>query len=484
MLSRFCTIQALTQAGPCRLSRRAAGLLYLIFTLLACPLSAAAQASPAPLALTGARIFDATGNDFVVETILIRGERIAAVGPRARISLPRDTRVLDVSGHWIIPGLIDAHVHFFQSGSIYTRPDVIDLRRFWPYASETAWIRERLPATLTRYLASGITSVVDLAGPEWSLGVRDQAQGIPAAPRVAVAGPGLAPQLPPALSGEYAPGVLVRNAAEARAAVDALAARRPDLIKIWFVPTPAMDIEQEFEWIHAAVEASHALGLRVAAHATELELAGRMVQAGVDILVHSVSDQRVDENFIELLKQRGVIYIPTLAVTEGYRATLSQQLRLNAIERRNADPAVIASLDHLAERFPRYRPAQRLPDNAIAMQNLALIHNAGISVAAGSDAGNIGTLHGPALHRELELMSQAGLTAGDILRAATRNAARVMGRETELGTLETGKLADLVILDADPLADIRNTRSIVAVMKGGVLYRPQQLLNELQGDTR
>ena len=436
----------------------------------------AAAASETPLALAGARIFDGTGAALRDGVILIRGKRIAAIGPREQITLPDDARVIDLSGHWIIPGLIDAHVHFFQSGGLYTRPDIIDLRRFRPYASEIAWIRNQLPATLARYLASGITSVIDMAGPQWVLEVRDLTQRTSAAPRVALAGPALAPWLPPALSDEHAPGVIVRTPQQARNQVRRLAERDPDLIKIWFVPGPEMDLEQEFAWVSAAIDAAHAIGLRVAAHATELEIARRMAQAGVDILVHSVEDQPVDEGFIALLTQTGIVYVTTLAVSEGYREVLTQRLRLSDSDRRLGDPAVIASLDDLSERFPRYRPPPVLPDTGIALQNLARLHAAGVLIAAGSDAGNIGTLHGPALHRELALMAQAGLSPRDILVAATRNGAITLGREAELGTLQPGKLADMVILNADPLEDIRHTRRIAAVVKGGVLYRPERLL--------
>jgi imidazolonepropionase-like amidohydrolase len=442
--------------------------------------SAVAASRETSLVLAGARIFDGTGAPASEGIILVRGERIAAIGPAERIAVPDDARVIDLSGYWIIPGLIDAHVHFFQSGSLYTRPDVIDLRRFWPYNREIAWIRARLPATLTRYLASGITSVIDLAGPEWVLEVRQLAQQTPHAPRVRVAGPGLAPLLPPPLTGQHAPAVIVGNAEEARREVVRLASRRPDLIKIWFAPTPAMNLDRQFAWIEAAVEESRTLGLRVAAHATELELARRMVQAGVDVLVHSVDDKAVDDAFVDLLKQRGVIYVTTLGVSEGYRETLGQKPRLNAIEHRLGDPAVIDSLDDLLTRFPRYRPPPLPADNRIALHNLARLHAAGVTVAAGSDAGNIGTLHGPALHGELALMAEAGLSPRDILVAATRNGAMVAGLQQKLGTLEVGKLADMLVLSADPLEDIRHTRRIAAIIKGGVIYQSEQLMRQLQ----
>jgi imidazolonepropionase-like amidohydrolase len=107
----------------------------------------------------------------------------------------------------------------------------------------------------------------------------------------------------------------------------------------------------------------------------------------------------------------------------------------------------------------------------VAYDNLMLLESAGVRVVAGTDAGNIGTLHGPSLHRELELMAAAGVRPMEIIVSATKNAAAVMGRQAEVGTLEKGKYADLVILDADPLADIKNTRKIFKVMKAGEFFQ-------------
>lgn len=109
-------------------------------------------------------------------------------------------------------------------------------------------------------------------------------------------------------------------------------------------------------------------------------------------------------------------------------------------------------------------------------QNLKRLQQGGVTIAAGTDAGNIGTLHGPALHRELERMAEAGLSPQEILTAATQGGARVMGRASELGTIEAGKLADFLLLDANPLADIANTRSLYRVVKGGVMLDPQAML--------
>jgi imidazolonepropionase-like amidohydrolase len=173
------------------------------------------------------------------------------------------------------------------------------------------------------------------------------------------------------------------------------------------------------------------------------------------------------------VKSRGVIYTTTLVVLEGYYNVLRQRAKPSDFDRQCGDANVIATWGDLGkipedERPPIPAQMSQVPErmkNSLA--NLKRMQDAGAIVAAGTDAGNIGTLHRPSLHREFELMAEAGLTPMQILVAATGNAARVFAREPEMGTIAPGKLADLVILDADPLADIRNTRRIHAVIKGG-----------------
>ena len=435
-------------------------------------LAMAEPVSAGMTALVGATVFEGDGAEPVPDaTVVIRDDRIVAISPGNRVLLPAGAEVIKVHGKWIIPGLIDAHVHFFQSGGLYTRPDVIDLRAIRPYTREIATIRQQLPATLGRYLASGVTSVVDLAGPEWVFELRQLTSGPIASPRVALSGPGLAPDLPRGLDGKDAPAMVVRTPVQAREAVQLLAARQPDVIKIWFVPKPGMDLGQEFKWVRAAVEEAHAQGLRVAAHATQREIARRMVAAGADILVHSVDDRPIDPDLLTQMRENRVLYIPTLGVALRYAEVLGQQLRLAPYERSLGDPAVIATLDDLAWLYPAHGRRYRLPDNRTARENLMRVHEAGITIAAGSDAGNIGTLHGPALHRELELMVEAGLAPAEVLVAATHGGAEVMGRSSELGRLAPGFRADLLVLEDSPLTDIRNTRRIDLVMVNGeVVY--------------
>lgn len=441
----------------------------------------------APIAFVGATVVDATGAPPIADgVVVVTGERISAVGPRDKVAIPARATVVDVKSKWIVPGLIDAHVHFFQSGGIYTRPDAIDLRDKRPYADEIAWIKKRLPSTFARYLACGVTSVADVGGPMWNFEVRELAQKTAHAPRVAVAGPLVSTWEPPQLKVDDPPIIEVHSGDEARALVKKLVEREPDLVKIWFIHRRGDDLKSQAELVRAAVDESHAAAVRVAVHATQLEVARAAVEAGAEVLVHSVDDKPVDDDFLRLLKEHDVVYTTTIIVNEGYAEVFGQCVELNDVETRCGDPEVIATFGEVAKLEPARQPPKRAhpPTNPVVLANLKRVQAAGICVAAGTDAGNIGTLHGPSLHREFELMRDGGLTPAQVLRAATFGGARVMGREKELGTLEPGKLADLLVLDADPLADVVNLRRIHAVVKGGLVLDPAALLAEANGQAR
>jgi imidazolonepropionase-like amidohydrolase len=404
--------------------------------------------------------------------IVIEGGRIRDIGPRNEVRVPGNAQTVDARGKWVIPGLIDAHVHFSQSGGIYTRPDVVDLRKWRSYEKEMEWIKERLPYTFERYLASGVTGVVDCGGPMWNFEVRDIASHTKKAPRVVVAGPLIATYLPPTTSTNDPDIVKPNSPAQARDLVRRQIERKPDLIKIWWVRRPGDNLDEQVQIMSAAIEESKSRGVRVAVHATELETAKAALRAGGDILVHSVSDRLIDTEFINLVKNRDIPYITTLGVEDGYQMVLNQQIALTDIEQKLGDPQVIATWSELGKIPQNEIPGgvphiPAAPKRPAAYDNLMLLESAGVRVVAGTDAGNIGTLHGPALHHELELMAAAGLRPMDIIVSATKNAAAVMGLQDAVGTLQKGKFADLVILDADPLVDIKNTRKIFKVMKAG-----------------
>ena len=180
-----------------------AGVVLLTGLLLAQPsLAQPSLAARAEVtAFVGGTLLDGTGAPPIKNSVvLVDGDRIVAVGDRKRTPLPADAGIVDTTGKWIIPGLIDAHIHLFQSGGLYSRPDIIDLRPVRPYEWEIANVKRKLPSTLSRYLASGVTAVVDVGGPMWNFAARRLAQTLPLAPRVAVAGPLLATYGPPNLT--------------------------------------------------------------------------------------------------------------------------------------------------------------------------------------------------------------------------------------------------------------------------------------------
>ena len=427
-------------------------------------------------------------------TIIIDGDKIAAAGDAKTISTPKDARLIDCKGKFILPGYIDTHVHFFQSGDLYTRPDAVDLTKVRPYADEVAWIKRNLPDTFERYLRSGITSVVDVGGPFWNFEVRKIANATAKAPRVAVAGPLISSVSREKLDLGDPPIVKIDSPEQAREFVRKLAAQNPDLVKIWYIVDKDHPVDSFRPIVRATVEESHAHKLRVAVHATELETARAAVEEGADILVHSVIDKPVDAAFVKLLQDRHTILCPTLVVFERYGRTFANKLNLTPEEKAWGNPEVIATLDVTKipqDKLPdRIKTALANPNEAlerikkvydVALKNLKTLEDAGVTIAAGTDAGNIGTIHGPAIFREFQLMKEAGLTPMQILQCATANAAKLFGGDTgaHIGKIDYGYFADLVIVKSNPLDDIARASDIDSVMKNGMHYRTAELVRSL-----
>jgi imidazolonepropionase-like amidohydrolase len=443
--------------------------------------------------VNGTLINPATSRIVRNATVVVDGERVAAAGDARTISAPKDVRVIDCKGKFILPAYIDTHVHFFQSGDLYTRPDVVDLTKVRPYPEEVAWIKRNLPDTFERYLRSGITSVVDVGGPFWNFEVRKIANNTAKAPRVAVAGPLISSVSRPQLDLGDPPIVKIDTPEQAREFVRKLAAEKPDLVKIWYIVDKDHLVDSFRPVVRATIEESHAHKIRVAVHATELETARAAVEEGADVLVHSVIDKAVDDAFVKLLKDRHIILCPTLVVFERYGRTFANKLNLTPEEQAWGNPEVLATLDVMKisqDKLPdRIKKALADPNatldritkiHEVALQNLKTLEDAGVTIAAGTDAGNIGTIHGPALFREFQLMKEAGLTPIQILRCATGDAAKLFGGDTgaHIGKIENGCFADFVILRSNPLDDIKNASDLDTVVKNGVVYPVSQLAPE------
>src|SRR3989440_814299 len=485
--------------------------------------TAFAKPSGATLIVNGTAIDPGTGKIIPNAAIKIEGDHITSIVQNSKDLSAKGGSVIDAKGKFILPGYIDTHVHFFQSGDLYTRPDGLDLNSIRSYKQETEWIRSHLDDTFARYLRSGITSVLDIGGPLWNFEMRKRANATAKAPRVAAAGPLISSVSRPQLNLGDPPIVKIDTPDQGREMVRKLAAQKPDYVKIWYIvptaqpaasptpqssvsggdappsspaapPTPASDVERAAIFrpvVHAVIDESHRLKLRVAVHATELEAARASAEEGADLLVHSVTDKPVDDAFVKLLKEKGTILTPTLVVFERYGRTFAHKLELTPEEKAWGNPEVIASLD--VTKIPEDKRPDRLKkamENSqaildsiqktydVALKNLKTLEDAGITIATGTDAGNIGTIHGPAIFREFQLMKQAGLTPMQILQCTTANAAKTFGGDTgaKIGSLKPGNFADLVILKSNPLDDIKNASDIDSAMKSGVMYRADALL--------
>src|ERR1051325_5457410 len=460
-------------------------------TIFLIALIAVATAHAEKISLVGATAINpAAGKVMPNATVVINGEKIerVAIGKQDAASLGKQ---IDCAGKFIIPGLIDTHVHFFQSADLFTRPDGADFNSVRPYKDEVAWIKSHLDDVFVRYIRCGITSVVDVGGPMWNFEVRKKANATAKAPRVAVAGPLISSVSREKLDLGDPPIVKIDTPEQAREFVRKLVERKADFVKIWYIVDKDHPVDAFRPIARATIDESHAHKTRVMVHATEVDTARAAVEEGADILVHSVYDKPVDDAFVKLLKDHKTILCPTLVVFERYGRVFSHQLNFTKEEQAWGNPEVIASLD--VTKIPQDKLPDRVkqsladPKQAldrinqvydVALPNLKKLEDAGVTIAAGTDAGNIGTIHGPALFREFQLMKEAGLTPMQILQCATANGARLFGGETgaHIGNLQEGYFADLVILNSSPLDDIAHVSDIDTIVKNGVAYPADSIL--------
>ena len=433
--------------------------------------------------LKGATAFDGNGEAIPASIITVREGRIASVGG-ADSEIPAGASVIDLSGRFVAPGLVDAHVHFGQTGFFDGRPDALDLRDTLDYAVLQTRLQRDPGRYYESYLRSGVTAVYDVGGYPWTIALQTSAEQDLNAPHVAAAGPLLSPVPDENLAAVNTPGqkqLLHLSSPEfGRQAVRQNSSLGSTWIKIWQID---LSDPTFMEGLRAVAEEAALWDNPLIVHATDLDQAKEALRLGAKVLVHSVDDQPVDQEFIDLAKKAGTTYCPTLVVLRGYY----NAYRALGGDSWMVDPnrvvdAGTRELIEAAPRFFRYLPNPegyqemlRSRDAYIARlertmaENVRRVHQAGIPIAVSTDAGNPGTLHGISIYDEMEAMQQAGIPPGEILVMATKNGATAMKRLEDFGTLEAGKMADLIILEKDPSADISNMRSITHVMRGGLL---------------
>jgi imidazolonepropionase-like amidohydrolase len=407
------------------------------------------------------RLIDGTGaapREHV--SLLLRGGRIEAIGGPT-MAAPTYVQVRELAGKTVMPGLISAHSHL---GLIVDDAE----------SSATGYTRENVTAQLKQFERYGVTTIM-------SLGVNrdlvyelreEQRKGRLGGATIFTAGrgigvPGGAPGLPAAADQIYRP----TTADEARKDVDELAKHHADIVKIWVDKAHGTVPEMKPEIYRAVIDEAHRKHVRVAAHEYALEDAKQLVADGVDVLAHSVRDKVVDDGFVQSMKQRKVWYVPTFTVDESFFIYAERpEFMESSFFQKAAGPKLMAKLNApgYAEKINQDpQTEQHRKDFGVGQQNLKRLFDAGASVGFGTDSGALpGRIPGFAEHRELELMVRAGLTPMQAITAATGENAKLL-RSPDRGTIAVGKRADLLVLDADPLTDIRNTQKIFAVYHDG-----------------
>ncbi len=393
------------------------------------------------LAFTGATLIDGSGGEPIQDgVLLIQNGRIVAVGARAEVEIPERAAVRDVTGKYIMPGLINTHGHVGDvqgiEGGHYSTQNIID--------------------NLAIYARYGVTTVVSLGG--------DQAE---AAPLRAVNDTAATQRARLFIAGEVITG---DTPAEAEAVIEKNAKMGVDLMKIRVDDNLGTSPKMTEEVYRAVIKKSHELGYKIATHMYYLADAKKLLDAGSDMLAHSVRDLPVDKEFIQLIKAKNIGYCPTLTrelstfVYGDTAAFFSDPYFLQEYDRATIAPLLDpASQEKVRNNRTAQIYKQQLPT---AMANLKTLQDRGVPIVFGTDSGIPKRFMGYFEQLELEMMAEAGLTPMQIIVSASKNAAEYMGLK-DLGTLSPGHWADFLILEADPLADIQNVRTISGVWIGG-----------------
>ncbi len=416
--------------------------------------------------ISGGTLIDGTGRPPLPDvTVIIEGERIREVGPSSSINIPGGARIIDASGKFVLPGLIDTHVHLEMVGL----SDIGDLPAEW---SAPAKLRELAAINARLDLLGGVTTVRDLGSTRALFQVREQINaGVLPGPRIIAAGMQLVKKAPGAESMflEY------DGPDDAREKVDSLGRLGADVIKIRLTQSRPVPSLQE---VRAIVEEAHLLGLQATVH-TDVpadELVRLAIDAGADGIEHNAPLRsqngeilaRMAEKGMSLMAGSGAFYIQRIDTTGLIGGLDPAQTRLLPADVISALRKGIDSLNRQTRqmRSSGWDPALR-QGGFVSEINRA--RKAGVLLVFGTDCGAYGSMHGEQ-YKALYGESRMGSSPMQAILMATRDAAKAIGKSEELGTVEAGKLADLMIVNADPLKDLRHLRELFLVFKGGQAY--------------
>lgn len=390
--------------------------------LLTGPQAAQAQKAAPVIAIVGASVFDGTGAAPVVETVLVQGTRILAVG--ADIKIPSGARIINAKGKALTPGFYDLHTHWTPSGDPASIPQIA-----------------------TAYVQSGITTVNDFnEQPEAFAPIRTWL-GEMASPHVNFAARVSTPGGHGADWADQSTTKWVNTPEAARAAIDALIPYHPDLIKVftdgWRYGAAPDNTSMDPWTLSALTDQAHKNHLKVVTHTVTVDRGVLAAHAGVDSLAHGMQDRLLTPAEVADIKATGMGEIPTLAVYDPNKDPAHQM-----------DPA-------------NPKEAQRLAKFGYALRNVKLLYDAGVRIAVGTDAGMPATPHGPSTLHELELLVKAGLTPAQALKAATHDSAAALAQDKDRGTIAPGQRADILLFDGKPWDDIAAIHHLLMTMIDG-----------------
>jgi imidazolonepropionase-like amidohydrolase len=423
-----------------------------------CP-RADAQAKTRQIVLKGARLIDGTGRPAIENSVLvIEGDHVVAAGKEGTVSIPEGADVKDVSGKTIMPALINLHGHLGLSTN---------------GADSVAghYTQENVLKQLNKYLSYGVATTTSLGQDDEEIyKIRDaQHAGTLGGARLYTAGRGFLEYTGRANPADhrYRP----QTPEEARADVRELAAHHPDFMKMWVDDGLGHGVKIKPEIYQAIIDEAHKQHIRVFAHEYYLSDAKALLAAGIDGFAHSIRDQPVDQDVMQTMKARGVFLIPTLVRDEVLFAYADNLKWLD-------DPFFVAGFEPTAIAMVRspenVEKGRKDPDIAkyragleMGKKNLKTLSDAGVKIAFGTDSGIPTRFPGYLEHRELQLMVEAGLTPMKAIVAATGTNAEILGGAKQFGTLQSGRRADFLVLDANPLDDIHNTERLSAVWQSG-----------------
>jgi imidazolonepropionase-like amidohydrolase len=425
-------------------------------------LVAAVLAAPAQvIVLQNATIIDGTGGAPIANgSVVISNGKIEAIGPSSQVKAPAQAQVADLSGKYIMPGIINLHGHVGMTKGL-----VQDIKNY---------TRANVDHNLRLYAQYGVTTTTSMGSDaDLILEVRDeQRRGKVSGARVFTGLQGFT-----AIDGypTRAPGMKgvaqeVATAAQARAWVDKIADKNTDIVKMWVDDHHDKEPKLTPALYGAIIDQAHKRKKMAFAHIYELADAKGLVAAGIDMLGHSVRDAEVDAELIAAMKKRNVTYVATFTREESTFVYADSPAWLDDVFfTKGVSPDVIQALKTSMKATQAKDPERKINIEGLkmAMRNLKKLSDAGVRIGFGTDTGPPGRFPGYFEHWEMELMAEAGLTPMQIIQAFSKNAAETLGAANELGTLVKGHAADLVVLDKNPLENIKNSRSIAAVYLAG-----------------